>query len=242
MRATEKLAHRPMVMQPAGVHAILHRLKTQTRRVIEPQPTVPSHIRVIDAHDFDKPGECGFYDEDRDYVCRYGPPGRILWLKEKWRALRAKTSEELADGAKPSLMIAYGDAPLVGWWKPCDEKTMLRYAHDGRWQNPRFMPAWACRSSVEVTQVKAQRLGDMALREIFDEGIKPSYGEQMMAFGEHLGNELLAGRENHLWDNKPTMENWIWYWNLINQERGHPYDPGLLVWAITFKPLVWTSP
>jgi hypothetical protein len=80
------------------VRAILEGRKTQTRRVVKPQPhTDCSHIEVdhyhptvIDKHGDEAPGDeiFGAYSLDGEWgaKCPYGAPGDRLWVRETWTA------------------------------------------------------------------------------------------------------------------------------------------------------------
>ena len=104
---------RPMIFTAESVLAILAGLKTQTRRVVKPQPidfyVTGEPLTLIDA----VPGEL----MARRIVCPYGKPGDRLWVKESYRyqtfdaagnhieyradgAVLIKTSEQLSDTRK----------------------------------------------------------------------------------------------------------------------------------------------
>ena len=60
---------RPILFSGEMVRAILDGRKTQTRRVVKPQPMVDLEMT-------------GWQD---DYVCPYGAPGERLWVRETWQ-------------------------------------------------------------------------------------------------------------------------------------------------------------
>jgi len=66
---------RPILFSGPMVRAILSGAKTQTRRVITPQPD--ARLRW---------GFAGWEDvHGRPLPCRYGAPGDLLWMRETWR-------------------------------------------------------------------------------------------------------------------------------------------------------------
>lgn len=236
------MTDRGMIMSPHNVRAIERLLKTQTRRVLDPQPEVSCDEDGIDILEF--------YDKKYNTVLKlmkpldqeaqeiavkklsYYQPGDKVYIKQRWRVFRALNLAELEEQRKFRLLLDYGNLVTSQMWTDCSRDDFMKYAHDGSWKNPRFMPKWASRLSLEILDVRLQRLGDMTTEDCYAEGCRANYGEQVLA----MGDALLRGRENHLWDNKPTLENFQWFWNLINGET-HPYDPALWVWAIRFKPV-----
>ena len=85
----------PILFSPPMVRAILEGRKTQTRRIIKPQP-----IRVYDnvpyqPHFFDVEGETNIIRTDktpdgkqviRPIKCPFGQPGDRLWVRETVQA------------------------------------------------------------------------------------------------------------------------------------------------------------
>jgi hypothetical protein len=143
------------------VAAILAGRKTQTRRILKPQP--PPHDAVYakcgdgytvftDHHspnEWRVGGPVGVVRELMGNVpyptwrCPYGAPGDRLWVRETWSidphpgACRAR-GPHAPDGGE--VMYRATD----GW--------------DGPWRPSIHMPRWASRLLLEVTEVRVQRL------------------------------------------------------------------------------------
>src|ERR1041385_4565813 len=88
---------RPIIMSAHSVRAILAGKKTQTRRVIKPQPPCRCYYEVNGAgthalclfEDVTQPGGLGFCpptgtSKDHRLPCPYGVPGDVLWVKENF--------------------------------------------------------------------------------------------------------------------------------------------------------------
>lgn len=129
------MTERPILFSAPMVRAILDGRKTQTRRIVKPQP--PSdcapirveefHPTVIDRYGDEGPGApiFGAYDLGGEWGvrCPYGQPGDRLWVRETWRAwggtvrhvdYRATTEiPRPADGWKPSIHMRRADSRIM---------------------------------------------------------------------------------------------------------------------------------
>ena len=91
------LKERPVLFKGDMVRAILEGRKTETRRIVKPQP--PEDVGKIYGPEeyvpakYDRYGDMypgkpifGIYDEDGDYgvKCPYGQVGDRLWVRETW--------------------------------------------------------------------------------------------------------------------------------------------------------------
>jgi hypothetical protein len=90
---------RPIAFAAAMIRALLDGRKTQTRRVILPQPTrgkPPPHVD-----------------------CRFGAPGERLWVRERWGYSRQFADPRAADGG-PIVYAADPDASQLPGpaWRP----------------------------------------------------------------------------------------------------------------------------
>lgn len=146
MSATEKMKtgtrERGITFCAPMVRAILDGRKTQTRRVMKPQPT-----------DWTTTAQGALWPsvERRGLValrpCRYGMPGDRLYVKERWcEDYTGETIHYQADG---------GESPGPA----------------GFWRSSRFMPKWAARIWLEVTGVRAERLQDITDDDAMAEGV-----------------------------------------------------------------------
>jgi len=132
---------RPILMKGEMVRAILAGQKTQTRRVIKPQPG-------------DHPD-----DEGDGYTllkrCPYGDPGDRLWVRETWR-----DPNPLVDGS-PTYRADYVS---VGDSQPGDLKR--NYS----WKPSIFMWRRLCRIELEIKSIRAERINDISDDDMRAEG------------------------------------------------------------------------
>lgn len=161
----------PILFSAEMVKAIRAGRKTQTRRVLKPQP--PEWIvKVRDIHppsQDDETGEWGQVETIWKYRGGEHPEpmeevwrplrlrwkvGDHLWVRERWSGLR------VFQDTKPSERVSFvadGTPYLrdqIWYWADGDPP-------DGDWEKPRagmFMPRWASRITLLVTEVGVERL------------------------------------------------------------------------------------
>jgi len=203
------MKERPIVMTADSVRAILEGRKTKTRRVIEPQPN------------------WGDWPYRNDYTfihavsgdprhCRLGDPGDRLWVREAWGIgdsggrLVDPCLNFRADGAQSPLFSV-----KPSWWRRSQEafgvvssEQLLKIP--AGWRNPRFMPRWASRITLELLDVQVERV-----RSITE---------------EHAIAEGCPGSD----DFTPQMEFAI-LWDCINGKRGYPWKNNPWVWVLSFR-------
>lgn len=198
--------------------------KTQTRRIVVPQPEVNEHGNLMGAW-LNRPLNGLLLPKLQDITihCPYGQPGDRLWVREAWSTtsnLDAHSGSRLAEMCldagytKPWAPIQYeADGHRVNW-----EHTSTP-PHDGeprpgRYRHGRFMPRWASRITLEVTGVRIERLQEISEGDALAEGCPPT--------GERPGNGGPFDWYRELWDS-------------LNAERGYGWDMNPWVWVVEFR-------
>lgn len=203
------MKERPIIFSSEMVLAILDGRKTQTRRVIKPQPEA-SLSRIENSNLWTYTG-C-----DREWKCPYGQPGDRLWVKEMVERgflphllTGGPTKYETAVYATDKVpCLEENGFDLIPWWK-------------GKVCSARFMPRWASRITVEITGVRVARLQDMNFYDWVAD-FCPSPLEQERALETFVGLKNMAEVAKILWDS-------------LNAKRGFGWDMNPWVWAIEFK-------
>lgn len=208
-----------MLFSGPMVRAILDGTKAQTRRVIT-CPHKPYKGRVYEAARWTVLSHSGggwrAFDGDRDpgevssrgFPCPYGAPGDRLWVRETF----------------------IPDPPIDGWdgdveWNGCGrpvsgvpehyrkpEHCIYAATWNGgsiTWNPSIHMPRWASRITLEVTDVRVERLRDISTRDCWAEGIPASP------------------------DVNPQHE-FIDLWDSLNAKRA-PWDSNPWVWVVSFR-------
>jgi hypothetical protein len=157
-------------------------------------------------------------------ACPYGEPGDRLWVRETWRCF-----ERPSDGVDGVLFRA-DDAfqeientrAAADAWVQANDKT-------GKWRPSIFMPRWASRIDLEVTEVRVQRLDEISEEDARAEGVVlPSFDEQV-ARGDAIDGLRPVIRK------ATTRGEFSRLWDSINAERGYGWAANPWVWAITFR-------
>jgi hypothetical protein len=194
------MKERPILFSAQMVKAILSGAKTQTRRAVNPQPQPPGVLTTGDGcwRRMGRDGLAHVFDWERE--CPYGQAGDRLWVREVWTGSFHLDSFHVAYAADGSERFT--EAPL-GYILP---KAALKPSN---WVTPLFMPRWASRITLEITDVRVQRLQDISEKDAKAEGFT---WEDVWKYSD-LFKEL---------------------WDSINGKK-HPWSENCWVWAITFK-------
>lgn len=226
------------------VRAILAGTKTQTRRIVKPpQPSNPEvfgvspvwgqgvHLSdgVFRLHAaFNVDGKRG----DRYVSCPYGAPGDRLWVRE------AHILDPPIDGTWPSVGDSYGSVENIPERFRSPKFVLYRATVDQdlgwsdgavnrrRWSPSIHMPRWASRITLEVTDVRVQRLQEISEEDAEAEGIFPyEPGPEYMGGPSYFtaGPAWFCIGFSHLWDS-------------INGKRA-PWASNPWVWAVSFRRL-----
>lgn len=155
---------RPILFSGPMVRALLEGRKTQTRRVLKPQPTIyPNGYVSWSAREFGvhcRPHQLAREIEanlisDLPYAV-----GDLLWVKETWRV------DARFDRYKPRELprTAHPNLDYLATAKPDD------FGLAGKTRTSFFMPRWASRLTLRVTEVRVQRLQEISEEDAEAEG------------------------------------------------------------------------
>ena len=196
------MKERPILFNPEMVRAILEGRKTQTRRVIKPQPECESgyespHENEIGLYWRKKDPE-GFNSEPElnDYLlsqCPHGQPGDRLWVRETWCCDNEAAAQDIISPGIGVFFRATEENPSMFRWKPSIH-----------------MPRWASRITLEITNVRVERVQDISEEDAISEGMMGSTSDN------------------------PAHDFYI-LWDEINEARGFGWVNNPLVWVIEFK-------
>jgi hypothetical protein len=177
------MKERPILFSAPMVQAILEGRKSQTRRVMNPQPT--AHFTTdIDYWTSGKySGELG----KEPLTSPYGQPGDRLWVRETW----AYFGGEEYFYQKDRLATFY----RATWESERAQhfpRAGLDYVPGDRWRPSIHMPRWASRITLELTKVRVERVNEISEADVRAEGIQVvGYGDYPDQFsGKHLYQEL----------------------------------------------------
>lgn len=197
---------RPIIFNGEMVRAILDGRKTQTRRVIKPhkeivQSDFPDHWMIME-------GQYVYWPFDKaellPLVCPYGQIGDRLWVRETF-------AEKIDEGLGHNFVVYKADGPNL---KSGYELGFLAQ----KWTPSIFMPRWASRITLEITDIRVELLQAIRIPEdIIAEGLVTNLRE--FAAIHHLSEQFVS-----LWDS-------------INAKRGFSWDSNPWVWVVNFQRL-----
>lgn len=235
-RGPREVSERFILFTGAMVRAILTDRKTNTRRVLSPQP---EPLQMPDHYDWRPrkgvlfttrnaswyPIERAFHEEVSNGHCPYGTKGDRLRVKEaawmwchrvpdgvtkrgrqKWRYVPVRS-------VAPRYVADHPTKPHSAGIEPVGEDFVWRY------KSARFLPSWASRITLEIVRVRVERLQKISDADARAEG----WG----GFMDSCVGDGFAGNGPRTWFRK--------LWDLINAERGYGWDSNPYVWVIEFK-------
>ena len=221
----------PIIFSREMVRAILGDRKSQTRRVVKPQP--PSNLHWGKVH----------------YVrCPFGQSGDYLWVRETWRvgAWNENTGQIAVDYKADNTWVVRKK------WLDCPDeevfqrlriesledaaKAGVQYDEDGkyhwepgqspcRWRSSLYMPKWASRILLEVTDVHCERLQDIECRpcDLLKEG------------SSTIGYIRSEYRPSGISPLSLAVSEFRRDWDVAYEKRGYGWDRNPWVWVINFK-------
>lgn len=212
---------RPIIFNPESVRAILEGRKTQTRRVIKRVSPRFAQYRYAEGDPYP------YYFRRRDAVwdsfktlddlikkyCPYGVPGDKLWVRETWSNIN-KPEYPPDIYYKADALIAE-DYDSTEW----------------KWKSPIYMPRWASRITLEIKDVRVERLKDLTDVDCRAEGI-PGLGGMV---GMHTAM-LVTGTSSLEEAELVTLAaGFVELWDGLNAKKGYGWDTNPRVWVIEFE-------
>lgn len=223
---------KPMLFSAPMVRALLEGRKTQTRRIMKLQPDpgwteigieYPFGRAMATYRAFPKSGPARWAIGSAPFS-----NGDEVCVREAWKTCAPY------DSFKPA-QIDGGAAVL---WLADDAKRLNGPEQWGRYRHARFMPRWASRITLKVTDVRVQRLQDISKEDAKAEGLKclSKDGGRVWKWGipdadGEPGNDDVGWHWQD-WETSP-VQAYRRLWEAINGKGSWAADPW--VWAYTFQ-------
>jgi hypothetical protein len=190
------MKERPIIMGAESVQAILDGRKTQTRRVVgkkalERFEFAPSGELIGSFNELHPEWEIYPTIDDAPYKVGYR-----LWVRETWAEAHYWTNDVDAE------------TPI---YRASDYKTPIKPVV---WKSPMYMPRWASRITLEITDIRVERLQDITAQEAIAEGMPIPYVAR---------------------DEYEPISMYRELWEKLNSKRGYPWESNPWVWVIEFK-------
>lgn len=222
------MKERPILFNGDMVRAILEGRKTQTRRVMNIDLVNDADICKVD-------GMLSITDSYGDNhpphrFCPYGQVGDRLWVRETWAQVfngdYCKYPEDsckpMCDGCNVEYRADTGN-PYPGDW-PADEAKGYNMAP--KWKPSIHMPRWASRITLEITNIRVERLQYLSEEDAFSEGIDEEGESYLKAEHFMLGGSKIRGHS-------PAVFSYVDLWESINGKGS--WHEKTFVWVIEFN-------
>jgi hypothetical protein len=206
---------KPILFSAQMVRALLDGSKTQTRRVVKPQP--PDYVKDLCSYHHPQPGHWlyGWSKENAELLdwcikSPYGGPGDMLWVRETFSPI-------------------YPQDPAYNGGRPIEYDYAATYTHGDRlgdllgmkkvWKPSIHMPRAASRITLEITGVRVERLQAISEADAIAEGCSknhngyywggphPEHGLKQMATATGAYRDLWGSINGPgSWESNP----WVW--------------------------------
>jgi len=230
-----KMRERPIIFNADMVRAVLDGRKTQTRRIMTPQPADD-----IQLHEFPNKSLLGWlsslehkHGSFTAHICPFGQPGDRLWVRESFY----EHGHWQGGGYDPEDSYFVSDKqvlyPADGIQRPAERKR------EDFWRSrPSIhMPRWASRITLEITGVRVKRLQDISEVDAKAEGLAEITKDgSLFKFGipdrdGYPGTDD-RGWPWHEWERSP-ISAYSKLWQCIYGADSWQANPW--VWVIEFK-------
>lgn len=167
------MADKPIIFSAPMVRALLDGRKTQTRRVLKPQPDAPDATfnGVFGLTNY--ASFAPFCGGASQLIRLPYAPGDRLWVRETWSG--EHVFRMMPPASRPvGFDLGEGNAAFrdnIWYWADGGPEF-------GDWERPRppiHMPRWASRMTLGVTEVRVQRLQEISEADARAEGGPPSH-------------------------------------------------------------------
>lgn len=203
MNGTTAVKERPILFSGEMVRAILDGRKTQTRRVVNRKhlPFVESLLGgLLDGKWNQRP-------------MPYGRPGDRLWVRE---------AHTISNGGDAIYRVDYpANAEARGLENIPPESEV-------RWRPSIHMPRWASRITLEITDVRVERVRSISRDDAMAEGVERVPAPIMAA----AWRDYRGGPADWVTD---PVRSFSGLWDSINAGRGYGWDTNPWVWVIEFR-------
>lgn len=207
------MKERPILMSAPMVRALLRKEnpKMQTRRVVKQQP---KHLSPVKPYLRPNGDWCwvlaatgmGSGGTEDGFVCPYGQPGDRLWVRETFLHTKAEYEYSVSTSVPYLKADTVYAADYEGGVKYCGFTPSI------------FMPRQLSRITLEITDVRVQRLHDISEEDAKAEGVS------------------LDCPVGHIpsYQSAPYTYCFAQLWDSIDGEK-HPWESNAFVWALSFQ-------
>lgn len=216
------MADRPIIFSAPMVRALLDGRKTQTRRLLKPQP----YDFVTDGKRYWNASGCvggRICINDRDLLDLHRKPtaGDRAYVREHWKTSLGNDGVAPRDFDPTTPVVYIADGAEHGRY-PVGEA--------GKHRQGRHMPRWASRLTLFVEDVRVQRLQDISEDDAVAEGIEARGMGPLWGWIDYL--ETNPNLTRHFADPRRSYAS---LWDSLHPEPGTRWDDNPWIYALTFR-------
>lgn len=207
-------AVRPILFSGPMVRALLAGTKTQTRRVLKPQPHFHNVWQCEDTLDW---WQSGHGEAGDDPIHIRIKRGDRLWVRESWDFM--PLDDPKPEGSGKAEIVYWADADRLEFEVPNGFNPMV-YGCE-RFRPSIHMPRWASRLTLTVTDVRVQRLQDISEDDAAAEG--------WPAKEDRATTGLAETRDAY------PVGWYAWLWDSINGPGSWDANPWVVAYTFTVE-------
>jgi hypothetical protein len=241
-----EVKERPILFSGPMVRAILSGSKTQTRRILKPQPRedqiMPANWAEVMEYNPDAIygdgltwGALQENGEYHSFKCPYGKPGGRLWVRE-------------------AHCPRYFDDGSTGYRADYDKALVGDVVPEPKWTPSIHMFRKNSRINLEITNIRVERLQDISEEDAKAEGVEPLFSKEELIkcsdvkpaansfknylWHGHFGSCGGGNKQSDQWpyqfsNYQKAKDSFSSLWELINGDRS--WDASPYVWVVEFK-------
>lgn len=232
------MKERPILFNTEMVNAVVEGRKTQTRRIIKPQPVFK------EGTGFHWKGAMYGIGSDyaetvsnfTNYSCPVGRVGDRLWVRETFCMGRIEEDDNPFLWPKPLYVDNYEGQDAYPIYKQMVVKENIVH-EDVIWSPSIHMPRSASRIMLEITKIRVERLNDISEKDAIAEGVEPVVvPDNIPVEGGYTrdNREMWKGYKNHARAYRDTAkDSFMSLWQEIYGTQS--WDSNEWVWVVEFK-------
>lgn len=129
------------------------------------------------------------------FCCPYGEKGDRLWVRETYREI----------GQKGFVFYKADQSPT----------------QQGPWRSPIYMPRWASRITLEITDVRVERIQEISEEDAKAEGDQNPFEGLTHVDGTPIQSSAILRFKS--------------LWNVLNAKRGFSFESNPFCWVLEFR-------
>ena len=204
---------RPILISAPMIPALLDCSKTQARRIVK--CTDSGRVKAVGSA-----RNWHLDDPDAVLACPYGVVGDRLWVRETW--------DFLPSGPQRAMIRYWAGGDNEERDVPEDFDPML---YGKEHQRPSIhMPRWASRLTLEITDVRVQRVQEIS------EPDARAEGAELLYLRVPTLSAMRRGHAGWMHESERSYRGgFAFIWDTVDAKRGHGWNVNPLVWAIAFR-------